>query len=162
MLVSTGGIYRTRSGKKVGPLRPFRDKEDAPARDIMGRSAWFYVDGVGAFDKHGLYLTGGVECPHDLTAEVDGLAPIDGHIERHEDDRELTVGTSVPLGVLLAEVRVRGAEVAIDRAWLEASAGSTVPLEGTAIDTFGIFHAGRWRPFRSVITAAALSEARAS
>ncbi|QKC89956.1 hypothetical protein EB230_17250 [Mesorhizobium sp. NZP2234] len=128
----------------------------------MGRSAWFYADGVGAFDKHGLYLTGGTECPNDLTAEVDGLGSIDGHIERHEDDRELTVGTSVPLGVLLAEVRLIGDEVAIDRAWLEAAHGGTpVPLEGSAVDSFGIFASGRWRTFRSIIVAAALAEARA-
>lgn len=160
MLVRTGGIYRTRGGKKVGPLRPFRDREDSPASDIMGRSAWFYADGIGAFDKHGLYLTGGLECPNDLTAEIDGVASVDGHIERQEADRELTVGTSIPLGVLLAEVRVAGDEVAIDRAWLEA-AHCTVPLDGSAVDTFGIFASGRWRTFRSVIAAAALAEARA-
>ncbi|MER9505997.1 hypothetical protein [Mesorhizobium sp. M0579] len=124
----------------------------------MGRSAWFYADGIGAFDKHGAYLTGGLECPQDLTAEVNDLPSIDGHIERGETDREITVGSTVPVGVLLAEVRVNGQAVAIDRAWLEGAGGVVIPLEGSTVDTFGIFHAGRWRTFRSVITAAALAE----
>jgi hypothetical protein len=54
----TGGTYRTRSGMKVGPLRPFRDEEDGPTDDAVGRSAWFFVDGVGAYDKFGCVLSG--------------------------------------------------------------------------------------------------------
>lgn len=161
MLVRTGGIYRTKGGRKVGPLRPFRDREDGPASDIMGRSAWFYADGIGAFDKNGEYLTAGPDSPHHLTAEVDGFTSIDGHIERGDNDHELTVGKTIPAGVLLAEARVNGEQVAIDKAWLEGAAGVTVPLEGSAVDTFGIFTAGRWRTFRSIITAAALAEVKA-
>jgi hypothetical protein len=160
MLVSTGGVYRSRDGKKVGPLRPFRDDKDSPHTDIMGRSAWFYVDGTGAFSKHGEWLTGGTDGPNDLVAEWEGHADIDGHVPRHKDERELTVGTATPLGTLLAEVRVRGADVAIDKAWVESAVG-TMRLDMLAIATLGVFHSGRWRDLRSIIVAAALAEARA-
>lgn len=161
MLVHTGGVYRARSGKQVGPLRPFRDETDGLHTDILGRSAMFFADGVGAFDRAGEWLTGGIEGPNDLIAEWNGLAPIDGHISREPGDRDLTVGTAIPLGTLLAEVRVLGAEVRVDKAWLEASAEITIPLDGQAVDAFGVFNAGRWRSFRSIIAAAALAEARA-
>ncbi|RWO05071.1 MAG: hypothetical protein EOS08_33085 [Mesorhizobium sp.] len=56
--VMTGGIYRTRGGLCVGPLRPFRDEEDGAHTDASGRSAWFFADGVGAYDKYGCILSG--------------------------------------------------------------------------------------------------------
>ncbi|TIU91155.1 MAG: hypothetical protein E5W01_08380 [Mesorhizobium sp.] len=58
LYVMTGGIYRTRSGLRVGPLRPFRDEEDGAHTDAVGRSAWFFADGVGAYDKYGCILSG--------------------------------------------------------------------------------------------------------
>lgn len=158
MLVSTGGVYRTRSGKQVGPLRPFRDGKDEPTRDIMGRSAWFYADGVGAFDKHGEYLTGGAACPNDIVAEWEGDAEIDRHIPVSEGARELTVGTAIPMGTLLAEVHVSGSDVRLSKAWVEGTGGVTHRLDGQGVDTLGMFHSGRWRTFRSVIEAAALAE----
>lgn len=54
----TGGTYRTRGGVCVGPLRPFRDEEDGDHTDAEGRSAWFFVDGVGAYDRYGCILSG--------------------------------------------------------------------------------------------------------
>ncbi|MER9026149.1 hypothetical protein NKJ46_25515 [Mesorhizobium sp. M0166] len=56
--VMTGGTYRTRGGVCVGPLRPFRDEEDGDHTDAEGRSAWFFVDGVGAYDRYGCILSG--------------------------------------------------------------------------------------------------------
>lgn len=158
MLVSTGGVYRTRSGKQVGPLRPFRDGKDEPTRDIMGRSAWFYADGVGAFDKHGEYLTGGAECPNDIVAEWEAGGEIDRYIPVAEGARELTVGTAIPIGTLLAEVSVSGGQVRLSKAWLEAAGGPPIALDGQGVDTLGVFHSGRWRTFRSIIAAAAVAE----
>ncbi|MBZ9821931.1 hypothetical protein [Mesorhizobium sp. CA4] len=163
MLVSTGGIYRSQGGKKVGPLRPFREGEDGPARDILGRLAWFVAEGIGAFDKFGQWLSGGLESPNHLVAEWEGATAIDGHIEHAASDRDLTIGVTVPLGTLLAEVRVAESdEVRVDKAWLEpAGFGGAMPLSGHTIETLGVFHAGRWRNFRAIITAAALAEVRA-
>ncbi|RUX18818.1 hypothetical protein EOA27_13235 [Mesorhizobium sp. M2A.F.Ca.ET.037.01.1.1] len=160
MLVSTGGIYRSQGGKKVGPLRPFREGEDGPARDIMGRLAWFVAEGIGAFDKFGQWLSGGLQDANHLVAEWEGPAAIDGHIERAAADHDLTIGTLIPLGTLLAEVRVAGTEVRVDKAWIEVP-GLTLPLAGQQIETLGVFHAGRWRNYRAIITAAALAEVQA-
>ncbi|RWP96304.1 MULTISPECIES: hypothetical protein [unclassified Mesorhizobium] len=56
--IMTGGTYRTRGGVTVGPLRPFRDEEDGEHTDAVGRSAWFFADGVGAYDRYGCILSG--------------------------------------------------------------------------------------------------------
>lgn len=161
MLVSTGRVYRSQSGKKVGPLRPFREGEDGPARDILGRLAWFVAEGIGAFDKFGQWLTGGLESPNHLVAEWEGPAAIDGpFFAADRGDRELTIGAAMPLGTLLAEVRVAGTEVKVDKAWIEVP-GITLPLNRRQIETLGVFHAGRWRNYRAIITAAALAEVRA-
>ncbi|TIM41789.1 MAG: hypothetical protein E5Y55_24225 [Mesorhizobium sp.] len=158
MLVSTRGVYRTRSGKRVGPLRPFRYGEDTPAIDLMGLSAWFYFDGVGAFSKDGAWLTGGFNSPNDLVAEWEGDAEIDRQIPIAEGARELTVGTAIPMGTLLAEVHISGDKIRISKAWVEGTGGVTHRLDGQGVDTLGMFHSGRWRTFRSVIEAAALAE----
>ncbi|MER9706077.1 hypothetical protein NKJ10_17780 [Mesorhizobium sp. M0204] len=124
----------------------------------MGRSAWFYFDAVGAYSKNGEWLTGGVESPNDLVAEWGGDAEIDRHIPTAEGARELTVGTAIPLGTLLAEVHVSGSDVRISKAWVEPTGGLTHRLDAQGVDTLGVFHSGRWRTFRSVIEAAALAE----
>lgn len=54
----TGKAYRSRSGVKVGPLRPFRDHEDGNCEDAQGRDAWFFGEGHGAFDRYGRFLSG--------------------------------------------------------------------------------------------------------
>lgn len=161
MRVCTGGFYRSQGGKKIGPLRPYREGEDGPARDILGRLAWFVAEGIGAFDKFGQWLSGGLESPNHLVAEWEGPAAIDGpFFAAAPGDRELTIGAALPLGTLLAEVRVAGTEVKVDKAWIEV-AGLTLSLTGQQIETLGVFHAGRWRNFRAIITAAALAEVRA-
>lgn len=67
--VYTGGVFVTRGGMKVGPLRPFRDEEDGAHTDATGRSAWFIAPGVGAYDKHGCILSGEPhESPLDCVA----------------------------------------------------------------------------------------------
>ncbi|TIT38944.1 MAG: hypothetical protein E5W76_20725, partial [Mesorhizobium sp.] len=95
MLVSTGGIYRSQGGKRVGPLRPFREGEDGPARDILGRLAWFVAEGIGAFDKFGQWLSGGLQDANHLVAKWEGPAAIDGDIEPTAADRDLTIGTLI-------------------------------------------------------------------
>lgn len=58
LYVATGRTYRARNGARIGPLRPFRDEEDGHHKDKVGRSAWFYADGFGAFDRFGHFLSG--------------------------------------------------------------------------------------------------------
>lgn len=162
MLVSTGGVYRSQGGKRVGPLRPYRGKADGPGADILGRLAWFVAEGFGVFDKFGQWLTGGLDDANHLVAEWEGSAAvIDGDIERTAADHDLTIGTLIPLGTLLAEVRVADTEVRVDKAWVEPSGAAAMVLDRQQIETLGVFHAGRWRNFRAIITAAALAEVRA-
>lgn len=158
MLVSTGGVYRAGSGKKVGPLRPFRDGIDSPASDIMGRSAWFYADGVGAFDRHGEWLTGGTSSPNNLVAEWDGPEDIDP-ASPLANSRELTVGVQLGFGLLLANVKASGDAVQISQAWIEASGiPPNIRLTGAFIDALGIARNGGWLSFRDAIRAAAFAE----
>ncbi|MER8394054.1 hypothetical protein NKH10_19380 [Mesorhizobium sp. M1340] len=67
--VYTGGVFVSRCGMKVGPLRPFRDEEDGAHTDAAGRSAWFIAPGIGAYDKYGCILSGEIpESPLDCVA----------------------------------------------------------------------------------------------
>ncbi|MEI9402333.1 hypothetical protein [Mesorhizobium argentiipisi] len=70
LYIATGRSYRARNGARIGPLRPFRDEEDGHHKDEVGRSAWFYADGIGAYDRFGHFLSGQAgESPLDCVAE---------------------------------------------------------------------------------------------
>lgn len=70
LYIATGRTYRARNGARIGPLRPFRDEEDGPHKDRVGRSAWFYAEGIGPFDRFGHFLSGQAgESPLDCVAD---------------------------------------------------------------------------------------------
>lgn len=160
MFVEAGKFYQTRGGANVGPLVVFDDGTDGVDTDILGRTARFHADGAGSFDKHGRYLTGGVNCPMDLIAEVgpNGLTtPI---CEVPEGASALTVGVTTDAGLLLAEVAVAGETVTIGKAWIEPGAGGSIPVETGHLSTLGMLRNGAWRTFASLIEGKALEEAR--
>lgn len=70
LYIATGRTYCARNGARIGPLRPFRDEEDGRHKDRVGRSAWFYAEGVGPFDRFGHFLSGQAgESPLDCVAD---------------------------------------------------------------------------------------------
>ncbi|TJV68601.1 MAG: hypothetical protein E5X76_28895 [Mesorhizobium sp.] len=70
LYIATGRTYRARNGARIGPLRPFRDEEDGHHKDRAGRSAWFYAEGIGPYDRFGHFLSGQAgESPLDCVGE---------------------------------------------------------------------------------------------
>ncbi|WP_172373338.1 hypothetical protein [Mesorhizobium sp. NZP2234] len=82
--VYTGGSFVGRGGMKIGPFRPFRDEEDGATEDAVGRSAWFFAEGVGAFDRYGCFLSG---VPENSPLDCVAMWPA----EHVEIDREFSI-----------------------------------------------------------------------
>lgn len=156
MLVATGKEYRTRSGKTVGPLRPYIENvDDGPSEDIRGNMAWFTAPGIGSYGKDGTYLAGRTDDPMDIVAELgeDDAVPVSA-------GRQFTTGLHIGIGLLLAEVAVTVGEVTIIRAWIEPKGApeTKLPVEGAALDTLGAGAGNKWQSLRVLLVSRARSE----
>lgn len=63
--IEEGKYYRTRDGRKVGPMRTVGGEWS----DMLGLRAKFTIDGYGDVDAEGFWLTGERKSKHDLIAE---------------------------------------------------------------------------------------------